>query len=190
MNTRKQIRLPNYDYSDNGAYFITICTKDKKKIFGYVKNGQMHYNEYGKIAFNEIEKTNSLRKDSGVRISKFIVMPNHVHMLLEITKGIDETVVGTRRAVSNCTNKFSKPITQSVSTIVGAYKSSVTKHILEACGHGTPCPYKITEKTIIWQPRFIDHVIRNGRDYLEHWQYIDNNPLKWEFDKYYYVGAD
>ena len=56
MNNRKQIRLKDYDYSENGAYFVTICTYEKKCIFGYVKDGKMYFNDYGKIANEEIEK--------------------------------------------------------------------------------------------------------------------------------------
>ena len=185
MNTRKQIRLQNYYYSENGAYFITICTKDRKNIFGYVKNGQMYYNEYGKIAVNEIAKTNMLRETSGIKITKFIVMPNHVHMMLEINRNVDVQSVGTWLAMSNSTNVFSKPVSKSISTIVGGYKSAVTRNIHEICGHVLPCPYKLSEKTVIWQSRFIDHIIRNEKDYLEHLEYIENNPLKWELDKYY-----
>ena len=86
---RKQIRLKNYDYSENGAYFVTICTYEKKCIFGYVKDGIMHFNDYGKIANEEIENTIKIREKHGVRINKYAVMPNHVHLIIEITKESD-----------------------------------------------------------------------------------------------------
>ena len=100
MNNRKQIRLKDYDYSENGAYFVTICTYEKKCIFGYVKDGIMHCNDYGKIANEEIENTIKLREKSSVTINKYVIMPNHVHLIIEITKESGESDVGTRRAVS------------------------------------------------------------------------------------------
>lgn len=178
-NNRKIIRLTKYNYSENGAYFITICTHHKKNIFGYVHDSVMVYNEYGRIALSEIELTNIKRKDKGIQITKFVVMPNHIHMLLEI--------VGTRRAVPEKNyNAFSKTIPNSVSEIVGAYKSAVTKQIHRfQGGHGTPCPYGIDKTERVWQSRFYDHIIRNQMDYERIWNYIDTNPLKWGFDQYY-----
>ena len=185
---RKQIRLKNYDYSENGAYFVTICTYEKKCIFGYVKDGIMHCNDYGKIANEEIENTIKLREKSGVTINKYVIMPNHVHLIIEITKESGESDVGTRRAVSGDKhNAFSKPVPQSISTIVGAYKSAVTRRINLQGGHGTPCPYEKSAKSPIWQSRFHDHIIRTQKDYDEIWEYIDTNPIKWEMDKYYMV---
>lgn len=111
MNNRRQIRLKIYDYSENGAYFITICTYEKKCIFGYVKDGKMYFNDYGKIANEEIENTIKLREEHGVKINKYIVMPNHIHLIIELTKKSDESDVGTRRAVSGDKyNAFSKSI--------------------------------------------------------------------------------
>ena len=178
-NNRKSVRLSEYNYSENGAYFITICTQNKKSIFGCVKDGAMEYSEYGCIALNEIAETNNKRKDKGIQITKYVVMPNHVHLLLEI--------VGTRRAVSGTNfNVFSKTIPNSVSEIVGAYKSAVTKQIRRLQGgHGTQCPYEIDNTGKVWQSRFYDRIIRNEFEYQNVWNYIDTNPLKWELDKYY-----
>ena len=130
MNNRRQIRLKNYNYSENGAYFITICTYEKKCIFGYVKDEKMHLSGYGIIANEEIENTIKIRQKCGVKINKYVVMPNHVHLIIELAKELDESDVGTRRAVSTDKyNAFSKPVPQSISTIVGAYKSAVTRRI-------------------------------------------------------------
>ena len=92
--------MKKYDYSENGAYFVTICTYEKRCIFGYVKDGKMHCNDYGKIANEEIKNTVKKREKQGVKINKYIVMPNHVHLIIEITKKSDESDVGTRLAVS------------------------------------------------------------------------------------------
>ena len=77
MNNRRQIRLKNYDYSENGAYFVTICTYEKRCIFGYVKDGIMHCNDYGKIANEEIENTIKLREKNGVRIKETLNKSHH-----------------------------------------------------------------------------------------------------------------
>ena len=67
----------------------------------------------------------------------------------------------------------------------GAYKSAVTRRINLQGGHGTPCPYEKSVKSLIWQSRFHDHIIRTQKDYDEIWEYIDTNPIKWELDKYF-----
>jgi REP element-mobilizing transposase RayT len=177
---RKKIRLPEYDYSGFGMYFITICTYKKEKIFGNIEKGKMIYNEFGKIAFNEVAVTNLKRVDSNIRIIKFVIMPNHVHFLVE--------AVGTRLAVSSEEyNKFSNPIKNSISTVIGGYKSAVTRKINEyKAGHGKPCPYEIDKNGIVWQSRFYDRIIRDENEFLNVWNYIDLNPLKWELDDYYF----
>lgn len=168
---RKHIRLPEYDYSQNNAYFITICAYEKKNIFGRIIDGKAYLNELGKIAQAEIEQTNALREN--VKIEYSVVMPNHVHMLIELYPA-----VGTRRAVSGQIEEFGKPTVQSIPTIVRAYKSAVTKRIHELNGHGTPCPY---EK--VWQPRYYDHIVRNKNDYCQIAEYIMHNPAKWNNDR-------
>lgn len=171
---RKQIRLKGYDYSQSGAYFITICTYNREPIFGFVDNGTMKYSEFGKIAFNEILHTRIIRKKYGISINEFVVMPNHIHVIIQI--------VGTRRAVSDSSQceAFAKPTKQSIPTVVRAYKSAVTRKIREySNGHGTPCPY------VVWQARFHDHIIRNGDEYRAISKYVSENPLKWKDDCFY-----
>lgn len=80
---RKNIRIPEYDYSQNGYYFITICTDNRRKILSKINNGKTILYEYGKIIEQEILKTKEIRKN--VEINNYIVMPNHVHMIIEIT---------------------------------------------------------------------------------------------------------
>ena len=172
LSKRKRMRLPEYNYTAPGAYFITICTHQREALFGTIEHGIMVYSEIGQIAAEEISVTNQIRQKDGIQITKSIVMPNHVHMIIEI--------VGPRLAVavaeSGTANRFGTPLSGSVSSVVRSYKAAVTKHVRESCGHGKPCPYKL------WQPRFYDHVIRSERDYQEIWRYIDENPVKWEMD--------
>ena len=143
--TRKNPRLTNYNYTDGGYYFITICTKDKIHYFGEILNEKMQFSEIGKIAFDNIKRLNDMYKT--IKIDKFVIMPNHIHLILIIDKQ------------SNI----------SVSNIIKKYKEWITKNI----GKG------------IWQKSFYDHIIRNEKDYLRIWEYIDENILKWSLDKYY-----
>ncbi len=170
LQKRKIIRLPQYDYSQNGAYFITICLYDKTPLFGKIVHGQLQHTALGRAAVEEIARTNVLRRDHGIEITKYVVMPNHVHMLIEI--------VGSRRAVTGAQIElFGAPTKNSVPTVVRAYKSAVTKRA-HSLGLGN----------FAWQRRYHDHVVRNEREYLQIWQYIDSNAQKWGEDCYFLGG--
>ena len=147
--SRKSTRLPCYDYSQNNYYFITICTQDKRCLFGTVKE----HGIYGKIAaesLNEIEQHYSY-----VRIDKYVVMPNHVHLILVI-----ENDISGRNTDMNM--------------IIGQYKSGVSRKI-----------HCIEPGIQVWQRSFHDHVIRGEMDYQKIWQYIDTNPMRWDRDCFY-----
>lgn len=181
---RKHIRLRNYDYSSDGLYFITICTKDRENFFGEIQNEQMILNEPGKIAeeyLNEIPN-----HFSQVEMDEFIVMPNHVHCILIL----DKPHVGTQHVVSPSDNdapvgtshvmslqpqpqynQFSKPIPGSVSVIIQQFKSSV-KRWCNKNGH----------EYFQWQSRFHDHIIRDAESYERIKNYIINNPTNWNAD--------
>lgn len=79
---RKNIRIPEYDYSKEGMYFVTICTQNRRKILSDINDGKIVLYEYGKIVEQEILKTKEIRKN--VAINNYIIMPNHVHMIIEI----------------------------------------------------------------------------------------------------------
>jgi REP element-mobilizing transposase RayT len=82
LRQRKSIRLKNYDYSQNGCYFITICTKNRKMLFGEIMNETMFYTEYGKIAEKELLIT--LKKRPYLSIDNYVIMPNHIHILISL----------------------------------------------------------------------------------------------------------
>ena len=159
---RKQNRLTNFDYSQNGAYFITICTKNMEcilsKIRAYESNNYVgadiirpKLSEYGIIvdkAINSIEDCYDT-----VKVDKYVIMPNHIHLLISIHNN------------DNGGRMVSAP------TIVGSLKRYVSKQV----GYS------------IWQKSFYDHIIRNEDDYINHLQYINENPKKWLIgkDEYY-----
>lgn len=186
LRERKHIRLRNYDYSSDGLYFITICIKDRQNYFGEIQNDEMILNEIGKIAHEYLNEISN--HFSHVEMDEFIVMPNHVHCILNLDKSDDvgtrhvvslsentETPVGTSHVMSLQSqpqfNQFSKPIPGSVSVIIQQYKSSVKRW----CN-------KNTHEYFQWQSRFHDHVIRNSESYERIKNYIINNPANWNDD--------
>ncbi len=164
LGNRKSIRMENYDYSQFGGYFVTICTHEKKCIFGSILGEKMHSNEYGSIVS---EVWNSIPNHfDNVELDQFVVMPNHVHGIIFINKSIE-----TRHAMP--LRKFGKPIPSSLSTIVGSFKSAVSKsmHV-----HG----YNDRK---IWHRNYYEHIIRHEKELNEIRKYISNNPMQWAMDK-------
>ena len=165
---RRSIRLPEYDYSSEGAYYVTICTKSKTCVFGNIINGGMVLNKTGEIARDQINRTSQLRKN--VMIDTCVIMPNHIHMILLIT-GDDGRDMA--RHVPTGRGRFGKPQSGTLSTIVGAIKSTITKNINLQDG---------ADGKSIWQGRFYEHVIRNEKSLKKIREYIYNNPRNWLTD--------
>ena len=185
-------RAPWWDYGRSGAYFITICTKNRENYFGEINEGKMILSPTGVIVnllWYEIPY-----HSQNVELDEFVVMPNHIHGIL-ILNGNDlennnnvETgqVVETGHALSlrgetnpdlinnpNYHPRFRNPGKNTVSSIIGGYKSAVTKH---ANRLGFPNG---------WQSRFHDHIIRDDDEYQRIKNYISNNISNWEHDKFY-----
>ena len=152
LPNRKRLRLVGYDYSSPNYYFITICTDQKRCIFGK----PTCLNDWGKLA--ESELLDIPNHFPGVMIDKYVIMPNHIHAIVVIKD------VGEER---------SRPF-PTLSTIMGLYKSGVSRKIRA-----------LSPGAVIWQKSFYDHVIRNEKEYLDDWSYIDQNPGKWEEDTLY-----
>lgn len=166
---RKNIRLREYDYSEPGAYFITICTKNKEKIFW---SGELDVQKFewklvgehcvlphglplsqaGIIVEQALQKWNETYDN--VYLSSYIIMPNHLHLMVVIQHG----------------EGGSTQCSPTVSRMVKLFKESVTKQFGEK----------------IWQVSFYDHIIRDKHDYEEISKYIYENPLKWQFDELYF----
>ncbi len=162
---RKPTRLRDYDYSNSGYYFITICTHNHKNLFGNIELQelcdipQIKLSKIGEIVECELLKIES--HYSNIEIDKFVIMPNHIHLIIKITERINPFP----------TIKF------DISNIIGKYKAAVTRNVGNAFMH--------SEKHKIWQRSFHDHIIRGDEDYLKIWNYIDGNPQKWEKDCFY-----
>ena len=152
---RKLQRLKGFDYASANCYFVTICTYEKRCIFG--KPGQL--NLFGQIAKKEL--CGIPGHFQSVTVDKFIVMQNHLHAMIILDSAEAER---------------SRPF-PTLSSIIGLYKSGGSREIP-----------RIQPELLVWRPSFHDHIIRGEEDYLRIWEYIDENPAKWELDRYYTKG--
>jgi REP element-mobilizing transposase RayT len=160
----KSARLSEYDYSQPGAYFVTICTEDHRPWFGDIVEGRMALSEIGKIVR---ECWESIPEHfSNIRPDEFVVMPNHLHGIVEILPCRDGACT-----VSTESEDAKKPPT--LSTIVGSFKSACARRI-----HGA-----YPDSGFAWQPRFYDHVIRNEESLRSIREYVRKNPTQWQFDE-------
>ena len=170
---RKPNRIWDYDYSQNGAYFVTICTQDRKKILSRISvgviprgrskiaPGNAGYLEtdaptvellwHGKIADKCIRQMDMFY--GYLSIEQYVIMPDHIHLLIRIHGEPPGDSIPTR--------------VSAVARFVGTFKRFCNKEYGEN----------------IWQSRYYDHVIRNQQDYNEIWEYIENNPTKWAITK-------
>ena len=163
----ESVRLRSWNYASPGWYFVTVCTKHKEIFFGNVIDGEMDLSEAGRIVSEEWLKTAKIR--SNIILDEWVVMPNHFHGILVITEQIS-SVETPRRGVS--TRSKWKPGT--LGAIINQFKSISTKRIR-----------RVGTSAFAWQPRFFDHIIRNEDALSRICTYIQNNPQKWEIDKYY-----
>ena len=152
---RKHNRIEDHDYSTPGAYFITVCTANREKIFwnsvgaDMIRPQNMPLSPIGKIVEQGILQMAD--HYDHVTVDKYCVMPDHVHLILRIETDIDGRMISA----------------PTVSTVVGSLKRWISRQV------GKP----------IWQKSFYDHAIRNQQDYDEIWQYIENNPIKYALKK-------
>jgi len=187
-------RLRFWDYSADGWYFLTICCDKHICLFGEIIDFKMNLNSYGKIVKEEWDKSNQIRKE--MVFDSFIIMPNHLHAIIAIQKnaknkndeksrneydGInDKPIVETHSCASLPKQQIKTGVAyrppKSVSSFVAGFKSIVTKRINEK---------RNSHKAPVWQARFYDHVIRDENDLNRIRIYIQNNPSKWEHDKFY-----
>ena len=152
---RKPTRLKDYNYSTDGYYFVTICTKNKEKILcnivgeGLCALPTVKLTPIGEIVNDAIHYIDE--NYDNVFIDKYVVMPNHVHLIVVIKSGGDGT----------------PPL--QLYDIIGRLKSFTANQY----------------KKELWQRSFHDHIIRGEKDYKEIWEYIDQNPSSWDADCFY-----
>ena len=174
LPSRKLPRLKGYDYSLNGAYFITICVEGKQKLLCNIIMGaglsrsqtgppptQIELCEYGFVVDKWINKIPE--KYACVKIDNYVIMPNHIHILLFINNNGRDNPAPTL-------NNGRDDTAPTIGKIMGYFKYQTTKEI------NIPG---------FWQRSYHDHIIRDEDDYQIKWKYINDNPARWENDKYF-----
>lgn len=170
-------RLQNWDYGNNAAYFVTICTQNREHYFGDITNGIVQLSEIGDMAnkyWLEIPEHFPF-----VKLEEFVIMPNHVHGIIIINKpddgkSNDERPVETPNwGVSTTTMASKKWKPGSLGVIMNQYKRICTINARKI------------HADFAWQSRFHDHIIRNDESFYNISNYIKNNPAKWTDDKFY-----
>ena len=152
MHTRQNHRLENYDYSSVGAYFVTICTSDRKQLFwsdhvgaSIARPSDVVLSGYGEIVLAAINRISHIYP--AVTVEGYVIMPDHIHLMIRI----------------HCDQSGRPMVAPTLGNIVRQLKGCVTKQI----GHP------------IWQKLFYDHVIRNDGDYEKTLKYMYDNPMRW-----------
>lgn len=167
---RLPVRWSTYDYSSQGAYFITICVKGREPVFGTVVDGQMVHTEAGGFAHRCLQEIP--RHFPSVTVDTAVVMPDHVHAILAI-EPTNPTVsvsvgIGHARSLQRQTEKRqrTRPL-ETLPLAVGSYKSSVTR-LVRASGN----------TAFQWQKSYHDRVIRDADEYERIYAYIVDNPQR------------
>jgi REP element-mobilizing transposase RayT len=212
IHHRRSIRLKGYDYSQAGLYFITICVQDRTCLFGEISaenkgnhkglpvQPQMILNEAGKIAVScwlDIPA-----HFPNVTLHEYVVMPNHIHGIIELSgtsagaKNISPEIgtenetfgIGTKNFSPQRTessqrtepseSETSKPrgTSQTIGSIVRGFKIGVTKWMRQN-----------SNVHHVWQRNYYEHIIRDELSYIRIARYINDNPAKWQSDKFYGV---
>lgn len=166
---------------NGGIYFVTICTKDREKYFGRIKDGVMEMSEMGRCLNDQILLTSEMRADMNVEIPLFSIMPNHVHLIVVIGDNVHNTPVDyddgshcrdAMLCVSEMGNTFS-PQSKNLASIIRGIKI------------GTKAYATTNNIEFDWQPRFHDHIVRNIKELNAIAKYIENNVAKWKEDDFY-----
>jgi REP element-mobilizing transposase RayT len=169
-HNRRSIRLKDYDYSQTGMYFVTICAKDRKCLFGKIKNEEMELNELGEIIEEEWIKSSEIRKE--ICLDEFIIMPNHLHGVVFIDNG-DDVLMEDDAAVGANGRSPLRMKPKSISSFMAGFKSAVTKRINL---------FRNTPASPIWQRNYYERVIRNEKELDGIRQYIYYNAGNWYND--------
>ncbi|MEA5594175.1 transposase [Rivularia sp. UHCC 0363] len=163
IHHRRSIRLKSYDYTQEGAYFITICTKNKQCIFGDIKQGEIKLNSLGMIAYNCWQEIP--QHFPHIKLDIFVIMPNHIHGILWINQTISK---------EDKPRQYGKMVAGSIPCVIRSYKSAVTRQINQICNQKSISP--------VWQRNFYENINRNEESLESIRKYILNNPLNWEND--------
>ena len=173
---RKSIRLKDYDYAQNGYYFITICTHHRQCLFGQIVGATLRGrpNHPDKMVAKWLFKLEDKFPD--VKIDDYIIMPNHVHFII---KKINDHISDTGGHIPKTGDHMGSPLRD----IVGWFKTMTTNEYINGVKNNKYPPFHKK----LWQRNYYEHIIRNEQDYIQITEYIQNNPLTWEKDDEYHI---
>ena len=188
---RRSIRLKGYDYSKEGLYFVTICCQNMSHLFGKVLNGQMQLNAAGLMVDKWIKELENKFPD--IMIDEYVIMPNHIHLIIENIGFHNAGVVRVDLCVDPSTDLCVDPNIQIKRQAEGEHKGSPLHRVVQWLKTMTTNSYIKGVKTLgwetfdkkIWHRNYYEHIIRDDRAYQNIARYIKNNPLKWNEDKFY-----
>ena len=178
IHHRRSIRLQDYDYSSEGAYFVTICARHRECLFGEIQNEQMILNEYGKIVEQcWLDLPNHYHN---IVLDAYIIMPNHFHGIIFITDNVDN-VRAIHELPQHELPQHELPLQSSQQSsqqrrkmllpkIIGRFKMNAAKQINQI---------RNTLGIPVWQRNYYEHIIRNEESLNNIRNYIVNNPSKW-----------
>ncbi len=173
---RKSIRLDGYDYSSTGAYFVTLVAFQRQCLFGEIVDDQMILSSIGKIVHEEWFSSLNIRKEIRLASEDFVVMPNHIHGVVQIVEGEIVGAHGMRPSHENQGGRrppLQRP-PRSLSSFIAGFKSSVTKRAMARDD---------TISGSIWQRNYYEHIIRDEREWNRIRAYIQTNPINWTRDE-------
>ncbi len=183
MTDRHRFRAQWHDYND-GIYFVTICSHEKRHAFGHIRNGKMLFSKLGEIVSQSLESIPLHHPHA--EVYNYVVMPNHVHLVISVqTRYI--AFPQTDDTIKSLNSNFGclKPPKHSeacedfhhncsLATIIGSFKAAVTRQANRQCGRDVSRPY--------WQQRYHEHIIRDQRAFDNIMNYVDNNVRSWASD--------
>jgi len=176
---RRSIRLPGYDYSRAGAYFVTICVKDRKCLFGDIVERKMEVNDAGRMVdkwYRELEN-----KFPNIKCDKYTIMPNHFHAIIQIAVGADLCVCpnGNGAGYPIDENTAGEHIGSPLHGVIQWFKTMATNEYIRGIKqHGWP-PFAGK----LWQRNYYEHIIRNENEMARIREYVTNNPDQWATDR-------
>jgi putative transposase len=182
---RRSIRLKGYDYTEPGAYFVTICTSKREHLFGHIQDEKMHLNRYGEvIQFN----WNNLPKIyPHVQLDEFVIMPDHIHGIIILK---NDPVGAGSPTVESPTKNLYKPAPTIESPTKNPHQPAQKRHglpqiirSLKTCSATRINQLRSTKGNPVWQRGYYEHIVRNEQALFNIRRYIINNPLKWQKDK-------
>jgi REP element-mobilizing transposase RayT len=188
IHHRRSIRLQGYDYSQNGAYYVTLCTQNRECLFGEIVNGEMILNEYGKMV--EQCWNNLSNHYDNIELDAYVIMPNHFHGIILITDTVDNVGAIHELPLHELPlheSPLQLPLHESpiqspqqrrkmlLPKIVGRFKMNSAKQINQM---------RNTPGISVWQRNYYEHIIRNDKSLENIRNYIINNPSEWYYDDY------